>query len=198
MQINFHIFQGSSISKSSTIGGIRQNHFWKEIFIRTERKNIHSFRQVEYFKWRRFLSSTLYFFTVIWTQTAGFVTALNSLSSLLRISCRFQFRNVRRAWNGQHWLFHNLALFSIYGNDGTTVSKRGVIINLKKYHWEKVQKGIPLSSNKLFSLNKQYISRKRWMLNYRNPIIFLEKPTTSCLDILGLHKKCRGRTHQIS
>ena len=38
MQINFHIFQGSSISKSSTIGGIRQNHFWKEIFIRTERK----------------------------------------------------------------------------------------------------------------------------------------------------------------
>ena len=36
------------------------------------------------------------------------------------------------------------------------------------------------------------------MLNYRNPIIFLEKPTTSCLDILGLHKKCRGRTHQIS
>ena len=110
----------------------------------------------------------------------------------------FQFRNLWRAWNGQHWLFHNLALFSIYGNDGTTVSKRGVIINLKKYHWEKVQKGIPLSSNKLFSLNKQYISRKRWMLNYRNPIIFLEKPTTSCLDILGLHKKSRGRTHQIS
>ena len=52
-------------------------------------------------------------------------------------------------------LVHNLALFSIYGNDGTTVSKKGVIINLKKCHWEKVQKGIPLSSNKLFSLNKQ-------------------------------------------
>ena len=132
---------------------IRQNHFWKEICISTERKNMHSFWQVGYFKWRMFLSSTLYFFTVIWTQTAGFVTALNPLSSLFGISCRFQFRNLWRAWNGQHWLFHNLALFSIYGNDGTTVSKRGVIINLKK--WEKVQKGIPLSSNKLFSLNKQ-------------------------------------------
>ena len=132
---------------------IRQNHFWKEICISTERKNIHSFWQVGYFKWRMFLSSTLYFFTVIWTQTAGFVTALNPLSSLLRISCRSQFRNLWRAWNGQHWRFHNLTLFFIYGNDGTTVSKRGVIINLKK--WEKVQKGIPLSSNKLFSLNKQ-------------------------------------------
>ena len=61
MQINFHIFQGSSISKSSILGD-KTNHFWKEIFVSTERKNIHSFWQVEYFKWRRFLSSTLYFF----------------------------------------------------------------------------------------------------------------------------------------
>ena len=30
--------------------------------------------------------------------------------------------------------FYNLALFYIYGNDGTTISRRGVIINLKKYH----------------------------------------------------------------
>ena len=135
--------------------------------------------------------NSLFFFTVIWTQTAGFVTALNPLSSLLRISFRLQFRNLWRAWNGQHWLFHNLALFSIYGNDGTTVSKRGVIIILKKYHWEKVKKGIPLSSNKLFSGG-------RWTLNYGNPTIFLEKPTNSCLDTLGLHKKCWGRTHQIS
>ena len=141
--------------KIINFGGIRQNHFWKEIFISTERKNGYNFWQVGYFKWRRFLSSTLYFFTVIWTQTAGFVTSLNPLSSLFGISCRFQFHNLWRAWNGQHWLFHNLALFSIYGNDGTTISRRGVIINLKKYHWEKVQKGIPLSSNKLFSLNKQ-------------------------------------------
>ena len=95
------------------------------------------------------------FFIVIWTQTAGFVTALNPLSSLFGISCRFQFRNLWRAWNGQHWLLHNLALFSIYSNDGSTVSKRDVIINLKKYHQEKVQKGIPLSSNKLFNLNNQ-------------------------------------------
>ena len=84
MLTNYHIFQGSSISKSSTFGGIRQNHFWKEIFISTERKNGYNFWQVGYFKWRRFLSSTLYFFTVIWTQTAGFVTSLNPLSSLIK------------------------------------------------------------------------------------------------------------------
>ena len=51
--------------------GIRQNHFWKEIFISTEGKKGYNFWQVGYFKWRRFLSSTLYFFTIIWTQTAG-------------------------------------------------------------------------------------------------------------------------------
>ena len=75
MLTNYHIFQGSSISKSSTFGGIRQNHFWKEIFISTERKNGYNFSQVGYFKWRRFLSSTIYFFMVIWTQTACFVTS---------------------------------------------------------------------------------------------------------------------------
>ena len=48
--------------KIINFGGIRQNYFWKEILISTERKNIHIFWQVEYFKWRRFLSSTLYFF----------------------------------------------------------------------------------------------------------------------------------------
>ena len=79
------------------------------------------------------------FFTVIWTQTAGFVTALNPLSPLFRISCRFQFHNLWRAWNGQHRFFHNLALFSIYGNDGASISRRSVIINLKKYHQKKVQ-----------------------------------------------------------
>ena len=104
MQINFHIFQGSPISKSSILGG-KQNHFWKEIFISTERKNIHSFWQVEYFKWGRFLSSTLFFFTANWTQTAGFVTVLNPLSSLYEISRRFEFHNLWRAWNRQHWLF---------------------------------------------------------------------------------------------
>ena len=144
MLTNYHVFQGSSLSKSSTFGGIKQNHFWKEIFISTERKNGYNFWQVGYFKWRRFLSSTLYFFTVIWTQTAGLVTSLNPLSSLIRISCRFQFHNLWRAWNGQHRLFHNLALFSIYRNDGATISRRSVIINLKKYHRKKVQKGIPL------------------------------------------------------
>ena len=124
MQINYHIFK-VLLFQNHKFWGIRRNHFWKEIFISTERKNIHSFWQVEYFKWRRFLSSTLYFVTVIWTQTAGFVTALNPLSSLFKISCRFQFRNLWRAWNGQHWLFHNLALFSIYGN-GELRFRKGV------------------------------------------------------------------------
>ena len=88
--------------------------------------------------------TSLYFFYCNENLDSGLVIALYPLSSLLEISCRFQFHNLWRAWNGQHWLFHNLALFSIYGNDGTTISRRGVIINLKKYHWEKVQKGIPL------------------------------------------------------
>ena len=30
--------------------------------------------------------------------------------------------------------FYNLALFYISGNDGTTISRRGVTINFKKYH----------------------------------------------------------------
>ena len=54
-----------------------------------------------------------------------------------------------------------------------------------------------MSSNKLFSLNKQQIYHKRWMLNYRNPIIFFGETYNLCLDTLGLHKECRGRTHQI-
>ena len=28
---------------------------------------------------------------------------------------------------------------SIYGTDATTISRRGVIININKYRWEKVQ-----------------------------------------------------------
>ena len=51
------------------------------------------------------MSSTLFLFSVNWTQTAGFVTALNPLSSLYGISCRFEFHNLWRAWNRQHWLF---------------------------------------------------------------------------------------------
>ena len=93
---------------------IRQNYFWKEIFISTERKNIHRFWQVGYFKWRRFCRQLyIFFFIVIWTQTAGFVTALNPPSSLFGISCRFQFHNLWRAWNRQHWLFIILH-FSIF------------------------------------------------------------------------------------
>ena len=61
------------------------------------------------------------------------------LSSLYGISCRFGFHNLWRAWIRQHWLFYNLALLSIYGNDGTPISTWGVIININKYRWEKVQ-----------------------------------------------------------
>ena len=84
--------------------GIGQNNFWKEIFL-ISGKNYHIFWQVRYFKWRRFLSSTLFFFTVDWTQKVNFVTALIPLSSLYGISCRFEFHNLWRAWNRQHWLF---------------------------------------------------------------------------------------------
>ena len=38
MQINFHIFSRFFYFKIINFGGIRQNHFWKEIFISTERK----------------------------------------------------------------------------------------------------------------------------------------------------------------
>ena len=99
------IFFEAPLFQNHQFLGIRQNHFWEEIFIGTERKNGYSFWQVGYFKWRRFLSSTVYFFSVIWTQTAGFATALNPFSSLLGISCRFEFHNLWRAWNRQHWLF---------------------------------------------------------------------------------------------
>ena len=104
MQINFHIFK-VVLFQNHQFWGIRRNHFWKEIFISTERKNIHSFWQVEYFKWRRLLSSTLFFFTANLTQTAGFVTVLNLLSSLYGIFRRFELHNLWRAWNRQHWLF---------------------------------------------------------------------------------------------
>ena len=104
MQINFHIFQGSSISKSSILGD-KTKPFLKGNLHKYGEKNIHTFWQVGYFKWRRFLSSTLFFFTANWTQTAGFVTVLNPLSSLYGISRRFEFHNLWRAWNRHHWLF---------------------------------------------------------------------------------------------
>ena len=141
MKTNFHISRFFYF-KIINFWGMRQNHFWKKIFISTERKN--GCWIFAYFKWRRFLSLTLYIFYCNVNLDSGFVIALYPLSSLLEISCRFQFHNLWRAWNGQHWLFHNLALFSIYSNGGTTISRGGVIINLKKYHWEKGSKRNPV------------------------------------------------------
>ena len=104
MQINFHIFSRFFQFKIITFViiwtefkraayqsklGIGQNNLWKEIFITTE-KNNHIFWQVKYFKWR-FFTSTIFFFTENWTQTAGFVTALIPLLSLYGISCRLSF-----------------------------------------------------------------------------------------------------------
>ena len=118
LQINFHIFQGSSISNRHfchNMSGIQTSSISVKVWDSTKqlvkgnlykyRKKPHNFWEVVYFKWRRFLSSTLFFFTANWTQTAGFVTVLNPLSSLYEISRRFEFHNLWRAWNRQHWLF---------------------------------------------------------------------------------------------
>ena len=117
MQINFHISRSfylkiitfvviwTEFKRAAYLSklGIGQNNLWKEISISTEKKNF--FWQVGYIKWRIFLSSTLFFFTVDWTQTASFVTTSIPLSSLNGISCRFEFHNLWRAWNRQHRLF---------------------------------------------------------------------------------------------
>ena len=122
---------------------IRQNHFWKEIFISTERKNIHSFWQVGYFKWRRFLSSTLYFFYCNLNSNSGLRRSIKSSLIALWNFLSFPVSQFVTSLEPPALTFYNLALFSM-DDDGTTISRRGVIINLKKYHWEKVQKGIPL------------------------------------------------------
>ena len=88
--INFHIFSRFFLFKIITFVIIwkecKRAAYWSKLRDRTKqsvkgnlskyRKNICNFWQVRYFKWRRFLSSTLFFFTVNWTQTAGFVTAV--------------------------------------------------------------------------------------------------------------------------
>ena len=103
MQINFHIFSRFFYFKIINFWGIRQNHFWKEIFISTERKNIPSFWQVGYFKWKGIFHQLYIFFNCNLNPNSGPRHCIkSSLSSLLRISCRFQFRNLWRAWNGQH------------------------------------------------------------------------------------------------
>ena len=101
MQTNYYIFQGSSISKSSIFGD-KTKPVLKGNLYKYRKKKTHSFWEVVYFKWRRFLSSILFFFTANWTQTAGFVTVLNLLSSLYGISRCFEFHNLWRAWNRQH------------------------------------------------------------------------------------------------
>ena len=58
MQINFHIFQGSCISKSSILGDKTKPFLIGNLHKYGEK----SLWQAGYFKWRRFLSSTLYFF----------------------------------------------------------------------------------------------------------------------------------------
>ena len=117
----------------------RKKQYVKGNLSKYRKKNC-NFWEVRYFKWRKFLSSTLFF---LYRKLNPNVTAVIPLSSLYGISCRFEFHNLWRAWNRQHWLFYNLALFSIYGNDGTAISTWGVIININKYRWEKVSEVNP-------------------------------------------------------
>ena len=84
---------------------------WKEIYVSTE-KNRRSFWQVGWFKCK-FFSLTLFFFTVKWTQIAGFVIVLNPPSSPHGISCGLHFHNLWRAWNHQLWLFI-ICYFSLF------------------------------------------------------------------------------------
>ena len=59
MQTNYYIFQGSSISKSSIFGD-KTKPFLKGNLYKYRKKNL-NFWEVVYFKWRRFLSSILFF-----------------------------------------------------------------------------------------------------------------------------------------
>ena len=62
IQTNYHIFQGSSISKLSILGD-KTKPFLKEIFISTERKNCYNFWQVGYYKWRKvFFINSIFFY----------------------------------------------------------------------------------------------------------------------------------------
>ena len=109
MQINFHIFQGSSISKSSI--------FWKEIFISTERKNIHSFWQVGYFKWGRnsiFLHRKL-------NPNCGLCHCFKSSVIALWNFPSFRVSQFVKSLEPPAQTFYNLVLVSIYVNDGTTI-----------------------------------------------------------------------------
>ena len=102
MQINFHIFSRFFYFKIINFWGIRQNHFWKEIFISTERKNIPSFDKLDISNEKVFVINSIFFYCNLNPNSGLRHCIKSSLSSLLRISCRFQFRNLWRAWNGQH------------------------------------------------------------------------------------------------
>ena len=110
--------------------GTGQNNLWKEIFISTEKKT-HNFWEVVCLKWSRFLPSTLFSFTANWTQTAGFVTVLNPVIALWNFPS-FRVSQFVTGLEPPALTFYNLALFSIYVNDGTTISRSSVIINIKQ------------------------------------------------------------------
>ena len=113
MKINFHIFQGLLFQNHQFMGDETKPFLKGNIYKYRAKKTAIVFDKMDISNEEDFCHQLYIFFTVIWTQTAGFVPALNPLSSLFGISCGFQFHNLWRAWNGQHWPFHNLALFSI-------------------------------------------------------------------------------------
>ena len=136
MKTNFHISQGSSISKSSTFEDKTK------LFLKG---NLHKYREK---RTSKFLSSTLYLFHCNLNSNSGLRHSIKSFLIALWNFLSFPVSQFVTSLEPPALTFYNLALFSIYGNDGTTISRRGVIINLKKYHWEKVQKGIPLLETK--------------------------------------------------
>ena len=157
MQINFHIFSRFFYFKIITFViiwtefkraayqsklGIGQNNLWKAIFISTEKKPC-------------FLAS--------WIFQRKKIFVINSIFLYRRLNPNSELRHCINSplialWNFLSFrvsqfvtslepparTFYDLVLFFIYGNDRTTISRRGVIININKYCWEKFQKINPL------------------------------------------------------
>ena len=53
-----------------------------------------------------------------------------------------KFINTRGKLNPNNFGIFCIFSLAIYGNDGDTISKRGVIINIKTYRWERVPENL--------------------------------------------------------
>ena len=97
MQINFHIFQGLLFQNHQFVGDETKPFLKGNLYKYRAKKTAIVFDKLYISNEEDFCHQLCIFFTVIWTQTAGFVTALNPLSSLFGISYHFQFHNLWRA-----------------------------------------------------------------------------------------------------